>query len=159
MLPLSATMPPNNTIHPMKQEAIDLARVHLANAQQQLLDAMRELIAAEALPDDQPVDTPAITGLRITENSGGGDAAITLGFGFDPVPGLQLEYRGDAGDPNGPQEWASIPVNAYANEQGTQANVNVWPSASRNLMVRATADGYGPALLIVTTSTEGMLNV
>ena len=155
MLPLSATEPLNKTPHTMKQESIELARIHIANAQKQLLAATRELVEAENLPDDTPVQLPVLTNLRITETYGGDESVLTVGFGIDYVPGLQLEYKGDVSDPNGPQEWTSIHVNAYPNELGTLATLNLWPSAGRVLTVRAAANGYASIQLSLNTSAEG----
>ena len=143
----------------MKAEAIQTAQEQVASLQQQLVIAVRQLVEAVALPDDPVVFDPAPGNLRITESYGGVDTSLTIHLGADPVPGLQIEYRGHASDPNGPQEWTSLQVSPIPNAEGSVATISLWPLTDRQLEVRAFGSNTEIAMLEITTNSAGTLNV
>lgn len=139
----------------MKAEQIELAQQRVAAAREALVEAIRSLIEAQALPDDPVPLLPAPADLRITDSYG--DNTLTIGLGVENVSGLILEYQGDSSDPHGPQTWQSIPVNAMEDSLGTRATLSLTPSASRLIVVRAYADGRESAALVITTNPEGKI--
>lgn len=98
-------------------------------------------------------ETNGLIGTLRTYGGVGDGQPLALELGWDaPSDGasVTLEYRGNIGNPAGPQEWTQVPVNGNTGPDGENATLMIFQPPGSVLLLRAVTSLNGQVCAVIT---------